>query len=174
MSDRYTISLIESYRQRGILIDTNILLLWFVGSVNRQRISKFNRTEKFTPEDYDLLLRLLEYFFPKIVTTPNILTEVNSLANQIGEPERSQCFARLAEVAGILEEHYIKSAAVAGINSFTRFGLTDCGILELARSGTHSKGNRYLVLTDDLKLATYLQSSGVDVINFNHLRDYLL
>lgn len=80
MIDRYTTSLIKSYKQRGILIDTNILLLWFVGSVNRQRISKFNRTEKFEPEDYDLLLRLLEYFFPKIVTTPNILTEVNSLS----------------------------------------------------------------------------------------------
>jgi rRNA-processing protein FCF1 len=180
MIDRYTTDLIKSYKQRGILIDTNILLLWFVGSVNRQRISKFNRTEKFVPEDYDLLLRLLEYFFPKIVTTPNILTEVNSLANQIGEPERSQCFAKLAESVVRLDEHYIESNVAVGVNSFTRFGLTDCGILELARGGTHPAreavpqeiGNRYLVLTDDLKLAKHLQSSGVDAINFNHLRDY--
>jgi hypothetical protein len=96
MIDRHTASLIESYRQRGILIDTNILLLWLVGSVNRQRTSKFNRTQQFTVEDYDILLRLLEYFFPKIITTPNILTEVNTLANQLGEPERSQCFENLA------------------------------------------------------------------------------
>jgi rRNA-processing protein FCF1 len=172
MIDPDTTTLIKSYKQKGILIDTNILLLWIVGSVNRQRISKFNRTEKFVPEDYDLLLRLLEYFLPKIVTTPNILTEVNSLANQIGEPERSQCYTKLAQAVVRLDEHYIESNIAVEVNSFTRFGLTDCGILELARGGTHPEGNRYLVLTDDLKLAIHLQNSGVDAINFNHLRDY--
>jgi len=67
-----------------------------VGTVNRNRISKFNRTEKFVPKDYDSLLQILSYF-DKIMTTPNILTEVNSLANQLGEPERSQCLSVLAK-----------------------------------------------------------------------------
>ncbi len=49
-------SLFQKYKQKGILIDTNILLLLFVSTVNRERISKFNRTEKFVPEDYDTLL----------------------------------------------------------------------------------------------------------------------
>ncbi len=48
--------LFKKYKQKGILIDTNILLLWFVGSVNRNKISRFNRTEKFIPEDYELLI----------------------------------------------------------------------------------------------------------------------
>ncbi len=55
-------SLFHNYKQKGILIDTNILLLWFVGSVNRSRIFQFNRTEQFLPEDYDLLLQILSYF----------------------------------------------------------------------------------------------------------------
>ena len=67
-----------------------------MGSVNRSRISQFNRTEKFLPEDYDLLVRILADF-SNIITTPNILTEVNSLINQIGEPERSQCLAIFAQ-----------------------------------------------------------------------------
>ena len=71
MKDYITL-LFQSYKQKGILIDTNILLLWFVGTVNRSRISQFNRTEKFLPEDYDLLVRILSYF-SKIVTTPNVL-----------------------------------------------------------------------------------------------------
>jgi len=41
MINRYTISLLETYRQKGILVDTNILLLYFVGSVNPKRISQF-------------------------------------------------------------------------------------------------------------------------------------
>jgi hypothetical protein len=55
-------SLFAHYRQKGILIDTNILLLYFVGTVNRERISRFNRTQQFIPEDYDLLLQILNYF----------------------------------------------------------------------------------------------------------------
>jgi rRNA-processing protein FCF1 len=157
-------SLFEGYKQKGILIDTNILLLWFVGTVNRSRISRFNRTEQFLPEDYDLLLQILSYF-SKIVTTPNILTEVNSLANQLGEPERSQCFSIFAQGVARLDEFYIESQPTVTMKQFTKFGLTDCGIFNLAN-------NSYLVLTDDLKLANYLQKSGVDTINFNHIRVY--
>lgn len=157
-------SLFERYRQKGILIDTNILLLWFVGTLNRSRISKFNRTEKFLPEDYDSLIQILSYF-SKIVTTPNILTEVNSLANQLGEPERSQCFSIFAQGVARLDECYIESRTAVSMEPFTKFGLTDCGILNLA-------SNQYLVLTDDLKLASYLQKSGIDTINFNHVRVY--
>lgn len=157
-------NLFENYQQKGILIDTNILLLWFVGSVNRERITRFNRTQTFIPEDYDLLLRILAYF-SKIITTPNILTEVNSLTNQLGEPERSQCFAIFAQAIIQIEETYIDSKVAASQPSFTKFGLTDCGIIELSR-------NRYLVLTDDLRLATTLQKLGIDTVNFNNLRVY--
>jgi rRNA-processing protein FCF1 len=156
-------SLFEKYKQKGILIDTNILLLWFVGTVNRERIPKFNRTEKFVPEDYDLLLQILSYF-NKIVTTPNILTEVNSLANQLGEPERSKCLSVFAEGVAKLNESYLESTEVVRTDSFTKFGLTDCGIVNIANK------NKYLVLTDDFKLANYLQKIGIDTINFNHLR----
>ncbi|MBH8565260.1 hypothetical protein I8748_24275 [Nostoc sp. CENA67] len=158
-------SLIGRYHQKGILIDTNILLLFFVGSVNPERITRFNRTQQFIPEDYELLLGFIAKF-QRIVTTPNILTEVNSLANQLGEPERSQCFlifAQFAQNATRLNEHYIKSIDAVTVDRFVKFGLTDCGILTLAR-------NEYLVLTDDLKLANYLQTVGIDVINFNNIR----
>jgi predicted nucleic acid-binding protein len=155
-------SLFTRYRSKGILIDTNVLLLYFIGTVNRARISRFNRTEKFTPEDYDTLIEIIA-FFSKRVTTPNILTEVNSLTNQLGEPERTRCLDVFSKSMFLLEESYIASGKVSQHKEFTRFGLTDCGILELAR-------NQYLVLTDDLKLAVHLQSQNIDTVNFNHLR----
>jgi rRNA-processing protein FCF1 len=157
-------SLFQKYKQKEILIDTNILLLWFVGTVNRERISKFNRTEKFVPEYYDSLVQILSYF-NKIVTTPNILTEVNSLANQLGEPERSQCLSVFAEGVARLNESYLQSTDVVRTDSFTKFGLTDCGIATLAK-------NKYLVLTDDFKLTNYLQKSEIDTINFNNIHVY--
>jgi hypothetical protein len=158
----YVSQLFKHYKRKGILIDTNILLLWCVGTVNRGRISKFNRTENFLPEDYDTILEVLEYF-NKTVTTPNILTEVNSLVNQIGEPERSQCLQILGQGLTKLDEFYIESATVGRADNFQKLGLTDCGIIEVSR-------DKYLVLTDDFKLANYLQKIGIDTLNFNNLR----
>jgi rRNA-processing protein FCF1 len=155
--------LIERYSQRGILIDTNILLLYFVGTLNRDRISQFKRTQQFIPKDYDLLMKLLSQF-QKVATTPNILTEVNSLLNQLGEPERAKCYVIFAENIAILEESYQPSKVIAAPDwPFIKYGLTDCGLAKVAQ-------DQYLVLTDDLKLTDYLQRLGIDTINFNNLR----
>lgn len=145
--------LFSRYRQKGILIDTNILLLYLIGTVNLDRIAKFNRTEQFSPEDYNTLLEVM-VSFSEIVTTPNVLTEVNSLSSKLGEPERSSCFQVLALSMTRFNENYVTSSVVSQRPEFTRFGLTDCGILELAQ-------DRHLVLTDDLKLFVHLQSQGV-------------
>lgn len=55
------------------------------------------------------------------------------------------------------------SRDVAQMQEFVKFGLTDTGIIHLTKG-------KYLVLTDDFRLSQYLQSAGVDVVNFNHIR----
>ena len=130
-------------------------LLYFIGELNRNRITRFKRTKQFTPKDYDLLVDFLRNF-ATLATTPNILTEVNSLINQLGEPERSACYEIFARKVDSLQESYLSSQSIASLNwSFFKYGLTDCGIDMLAR-------DRYLVLTDDLKLFTHLSSKGID------------
>lgn len=156
--------LFSRYRNRGVLIDTNILLLLFVGLVNRDRISQFNRTEKFLPEDFDLLVNVVGYF-QKVITTPNVLTELNSLINQLREPERSQCYTVLAQQIDQLNEFYLESQRIAQLERFPVFGLTDLSIMQTAK-------DQYLVLTDDLRFAGYLQSMAVDVVNFNNVRTF--
>lgn len=155
-------ALFTRYRQSGMVVDTNILLLYIVGSVNRERISRFKRTKQFTPDDYDLLARILS-FFPKILTTPNILTEVNSLANQLGEPERSRCLQNFGQAITQLNEIHEPSQQLVQMPEFQKFSLTDCSILKIAKAS-------YLVLTDDLKLSQTLQKKGIDTVNFNNLR----
>ncbi len=124
--------LFSLYRTRGILIDTNILLLFFVGVVNRERISRFNRTERFSPEDFDLLVSILEHF-QKIVTTPNVITELNSFINQLGDPERSECYIAVAQQLSKLDEFYLESKQIAQLEKFSTFGLTDIGIMQVAQ-----------------------------------------
>ena len=154
--------LIQRYKQAGILVDTTILLLYFIGAYDQDLIPKFKRTRQFTVEDHAILIRLLD-LFDKIVTTPNILTEVSNLSGQLGEPKKSEYFKKFSSGISLLEEEYVASKDVADMQEFVRFGLTDTGIVYLTRG-------KYLVLTDDFRLSQYLQSAEVDVINFNHIR----
>jgi hypothetical protein len=48
----------------GLLIDTNLLVLFVVGSVNANRIGNFKRTRKYGSSDYRLLLRVIDKFKP--------------------------------------------------------------------------------------------------------------
>ncbi len=154
--------LIQRYKQAGILVDTNILLLYFIGAYDQDLIPKFKRTRQFAVEDHAILIRLLG-LFDKIVTTPNILTEISNLSGQLGEPKKSEYFKKFSSGISLLEEEYVASKDVADMREFVRFGLTDTGIVHLTRG-------KYLVLTDDFRLSQYLQSAEVDVINFNNIR----
>lgn len=159
-----TANLINQYRSKGILVDSNILLLYFVGMVRQERISQFPRTEQFTGRDFDLLLTFLSDF-TTVATTPNILTEVSSFINKLGEPDRSSCYEIFAIEIPRLSESYVPSQDIASTHwSFSTYGLTDCSMANLA------KKRQYLVLTDDLKVASFLHFQEVDTINFNDLR----
>ncbi|MBP0030598.1 PIN domain-containing protein [Roseofilum sp. Guam] len=158
----------QKYRNKGLLIDTNILIFWVVGTVNLKRLEKFNRTKGFTAHDYDLLLQVLDNF-SKVITTPHILTEVSNLINNLGEPERSTALKILGQITqnpAKVQEEYRESSQLMQNDKFSKFGLTDCGILEICQG-------RYLVLTNDLELASYLYSQNIDTINFNHIRGLL-
>ena len=157
------VRLVERYCSRGVLVDTNILLLYFVGSYQPDLIPRFKRTDQFTVEDYYLLKSLLARF-KSVFTVPNILTEVNSLSGQMPQPTKEQYFGQFAKQIELLDERYLASAAVSQVEEFPKLGLTDSVIMELAR-------DKYLVLTDDSKLYRYLANDGIDVMSFNHIRD---
>ena len=74
----YLLELIQHYKQKGILIDTNILLLYIVGAVDINLIRNFGRTAEFAENDFYVVSKFVDYFDIKI-TTPHILTEVSNL-----------------------------------------------------------------------------------------------
>ena len=158
----YIEQLLVQYRSKGILIDSNLLLLYFIGSYDPEQIGKFKRTITFTVEDFQRLEKLISYF-ETVVTTPNVLTEVSNLSNQLPQQVKKTYFQVFSQLTSNLQETYHPSEEICALPHFHRFGLTDSGIIDLAPE-------RYLVLTDDFPLANYLQSANVDVINFNHIR----
>lgn len=159
--DRWLNELIQRHRKSGILLDTNLLLLYIVGAVDRKHIGTFKRTMQFTPEDYELVSGIVGRF-DRLVSTPNILTEVCNLLGQLPTNVHATFFTAFAAGIRLIEEKYIKSGEVSDHPEFTRLGLTDTGIIHVAR--------QHLVLTTDWPLSNSLASAGVDVINFNHIR----
>lgn len=165
MTGEYFGGLISQYRSKGLLVDSNLLLLYFVGAYDPpERISTFKGTHSrgFGEDDFYLLLRVFS-LFDRIVTTPNILTEVSNLSNQLRKDEKQSYYADFARHVCLLTEHYTEGKEIGALEHFADFGLTDSGIIKLAKGS-------FLVLTDDGPLAGYLQNVSVDVINFNHVR----
>lgn len=106
--------------------------------------------------------------FKQLVTTPSVLTEVSNLLGQMPGAIRLPVFQRFSLSIQNLQELFTPSRELAQDPCFPKFGLTDAGIVRSAKG-------RFLVLTDDFPLAGYLEHQGVDVVNFNHLRQaYLL
>jgi len=158
----YVNKLVARYQHKGLLIDTNLLLLYFIGAYDPDRIPKFKRTMAFSVDDFWLLISFLKAF-NKLVTTPNVLTEVSNLSGQLAGDLRTTFYSDFANRIPLLEEHYVASVDAKSLAHFNQFGLTDSGIVQLVK-------DNYLVLTDDLKLVGYLQNQAIDVINFNHIR----
>ena len=51
--------LVKKHRANGLLLDTNLLVLFLVGRANKRRIADFKRTQAYTVEDYELLESLV-------------------------------------------------------------------------------------------------------------------
>lgn len=161
-TENILVKCVQKYGRLGILLDTNILLVYVIGRFDQGRIEHFKRTNTFTRKDYVFLEEFLTHF-ERIVTTPHVLTEVSNLAANLSEPDKSRCFKSFAADIEVLEEHFEGAKSIARSTSFRRLGITDASLSIIAR-------DRFLVLTDDLGLYSSLLGYGVDAINFNHIR----
>ncbi|MCI0629973.1 MAG: hypothetical protein L0Y44_04890 [Phycisphaerales bacterium] len=147
----------------GLLVDSNVLLLLVIGRVDRAGITRFKRTAQYSRADFDRLVRFLNRF-KKIVTTPNVLTEVNGFLSQFKLRSRQLAYAVFGRIIDeVLDERYLPSGTVAKDSAFSWLGLTDTGIGLIA-------AQRVLVLTEDAELRDALSRRNLLTINFEYLR----
>jgi len=159
---------ITEYAPRGILIDTNVLLLYLVGLFDETLIQGFKRTRSqgYTREDFAVVQRLVSWF-ARVITTPQILAELSNLSFQMEEPRLSQYVSCVVSAVRRFHEEYVgKDCILASprLNLLRRIGFTDFSIIEAAMK------QGYLVLTDDFKAAGYLLANRCAVINLNQIR----
>lgn len=148
---------------RKLILDSPLLLLWAVGTTNRQYISSHKRLTEFMEEDFSLLQVLLKGA-SAIILTPNTLTETSNLATKINEPAKSQILLTLAVISHDFAEVYHPSRDASKGEEFLRLGLTDSVLLDISQPDT-------VLLTTDNGLYLAALERGQQAINFNHHRD---
>jgi hypothetical protein len=162
----YAEILIQRYRNKGALIDANLLLLLYAGNCDVRLIGpRFMHLKAYTVEDYYALSYILKQF-SRLVTTPNVLTEVSNLANKFTPDDKQGFFPQFAKELVSVEEFHFPSNKAAKSKLFPILGLTDSVLLNLCQD--------YLIITDDLRFYAKLTEQGLEALNFNHVRmEYL-
>ena len=150
----------RKYRGKRVLMDSNLLLLYLIGTFQREQVTRFKRTSQFTTFDFDSLVSLLSQF-KQFVTTPHILTEVSNLANALPASMKSDWSEHFASNIRAMDEVHDSAVSITEEPSFNPFGITDAALQKAAVDT--------LLLTEDFRLAGYLRSFGVDALNFREL-----
>lgn len=165
----------ERYKSRGVLVDTSLLLVLYVGIYDPDQVERFNRTrriggssEVFTRRDFEYILSFVDQF-ERVTTTPHILTEVSNFLGQLkGDASDGSRTAFARHVASSATQEYSPdSELLTGKPEFIPLGLTDTSIIEVA-------AEPYLVFTTDYKLHGILTSKGIPAFNYNHCRPIIL
>lgn len=146
-----------------IALDTNLLLLWIIGSIAPEQIGRHKRLKTYNNDDFKLLGRLLDS--RQVVVTPNAMTELSNLARQ-------GTFGRLADeisnaicmFAAIHDEIYVASNVAVVAPEFRWLGLADVIWLE-------SAGKDIAILTVDAKLYDAALKRHLPATNFNNERE---
>lgn len=154
---------IARFKSRGVLLDSNMLILLLVGTVDPKSVPSSKRTEKYTEGHYQLLVQLLSPI-KTFLTTPHVATEVDNLTDWMPVHHREEyrsCIARFIKAA---KESRAESSSLVGTKVFESLGLTDAAVFRLSK--------RKLIVTDDFPLSSFIESSGGHVINFTNLWPY--
>jgi hypothetical protein len=153
-----------SAQTQTLLLDTDLLLLLFIGGKDLSLIPKARTLSAFVEEDYDLLAAVINHnSFNRLVTTPHIMTEVSNLLGKERDDIRALGREAMAEFLSQCTEHTDSSAILVSDPEFNRLGLTDIAIAVASRLPA-------FVLTADFQLYLHVSRSGLEAENFNHIR----
>lgn len=164
--EQHLIAYAQKYRSTGVMLDTNLLLLYVFSRFSRDMIG-VGRLAAYDSDSADLLLQYLARF-EHILTTAHVLAETSNLARQMvkGRKWQAMCEA-VFPLFCLPEPSGLKQVGVTtetlDPRNFSLLGLTDAALAQSA--GAH------LLLTADFDLYCTVVSVGNDAVNFTHMRE---
>lgn len=146
-----------------ILIDANLLCLVVAGLFAPSSVGRHKRLRAYTPADFDAVYAIVEDY-QQVATCPHVLTEASNLLAHTNEAEAKSLRAGLRSLLDGMNELIIASSEAMKSAEYLRLGLTDAVLLSLRESPAD-------ILTVDLGLTLAAQREGINVVNYNWLRE---
>lgn len=154
---------LSRYRKNGVMLDTNLLVMYLIGTYNPELVPEFKRTETYTVDDFEMLQYYVSQF-DKLIVTPHVLAETWNFVEKIPKHEFQDFLNKAVPFLEVCDEEQVDKNDILLSGSFSFIGVTDMGVIRAAQS------RKCLVITDDLRAYAYFFENGVDTININHLR----
>ncbi len=151
---------------RSVLLDTNLLVLLIVGLYDKKLIEHHKRTNAFTSDDFDLLLKSIGGYEILWVTS-HCLAEVSNLLKHTHKSQAEKLLLLLKEFISDKKESHVSKGVIFNDSLFLRLGIADTGIIIKSKRVS-------CVFTVDFDLYIEITKLGYNVVNFNHLRTEML
>jgi hypothetical protein len=163
MSSAERLAAIVRTHQAGLLLDTNLLVLFLADRASPEFARRWGRTASFD-ERYLVPLRAAVGAASRLVTTPHVLTEVSNFTTEgtARDKDHQRLKQLVREFALRARERFISSNQLATDPAFMRLGLAE--VAQMFRS----RRRRPLILTVDGPLTGELERRGLPVANLTH------
>jgi len=162
----YVSYLIRRYCSRGIIIDTNVMLVYIVGIYDPNYLPNFKRTSGYDIEIFEYIHLVLSQFRKHIIT-PHILTELSNLSMNIQDNRLAEYFSVFKRILEATEEEYINRDNILHSDLLPKLGVTDLAVIEAAEK------YKCLVFTDDRFATQHMRHKNIPVLNLKEIRTAL-
>lgn len=148
-------------QQGGLLLDTNVLLLYLIEVTKPNAYGDWKWTRQFTREHVEVL-GLAVATTKRLITTPHVLAEASNLSEKLPPSIREGYFSAFAEFVRGVHERFPRGRELVEDEAFSFLGIADLAQVLLPRV------RRPLIVTVDALLTVELEKRGLPVVNLNH------
>jgi len=148
---------------KALLLDSNLLVLFVVGSAGENLIHRHNCLDAFDVEDYRQITAMIANA-SHLILVAHVLAETSNLIRQISEPAKSEVTAILKLLIDKFQEDTLPSADATAHAQYLRLGLTDAVLLTLSATPNA------VLFTADHDLYGAATGEGREAYNFFHFK----
>ncbi len=158
----YWENIVAKCKRKGILLDTELLLLLCVGIYKTQLVEKIKITNKYSVDDFNTVANIVAQFSPLYVS-PQVLAEFSNHSDRLGNNVMREFYSSIGKILKDQLEVHIPKDVIIDENYLPVLGFTDVSMMKICEE----KG--CVLFTADLQLAGICNSKRINVVNFNHI-----
>jgi len=149
-------------RAKGILLDTELLLLLCVGIYKPQLVEKSKITNKYSLDDFNMVANIAAQYSPLYVS-PHVLAEFSNHSDKLGSKIMREFYSSIKIILKKQFEVFIPKDVIIDEDYMPALGFADVSMMRICEE------KRCVLFTSDWQLCGICESKALDVVNFNHI-----